>query len=217
MKRFVFLALALISTTVLAQSSSRIVLLQGAGEDPRIDPTIPEGWERFTGGGPDGLANACQAGVDRDFQAAGRNNMTVSCRRGLPSFGGMNQAFPAESWRGKRVRFSAELRADNIADIDGKQGVGGLWLRIESNNPAIALMTDNMRNRGVTGSVEWIRAESVADIPQDAGRILIGFWMQGQGQLWVSDIRFEEVGANVPVTVRPAAPQTGPLNLSLGQ
>lgn len=180
-----------------------------------IDPAIPDGWERFTGGGPDRLANACESGIDTDIAASGLSNMTVNCQRGLPSFGGMNQAFPADEFRGKRVRFSAMLRADRIADIRGAEGVGGLWLRVEENNPAIAIVTDNMRDRGLKGSVEWQRAEAVADIPENAGRILIGFWMQGQGQLWISDIRFEEVGNNVPVTIAPAARQQGPRNLGL--
>jgi hypothetical protein len=215
MRRIVVLALILIAATAHAQTLR--VFNSAATVDPRIDPTIPEGWERFTGGGPDGLSNACQAGIDLDIQGSGRNNMTVSCLRGIPSFGGVNQAFPADAFRGKRVRYSAMVRAENIADIQEEQGIGGLWLRVEDNNPAIAIMTDNMRDRGIRGSVEWIQVESVADIPENAGRILIGFWMQGQGQLWISDIRFEEVGPNVPVTVQPTVRQSGPQNVTLSQ
>jgi hypothetical protein len=94
------------------------------------------------------------------------------------------------------------------------RGIGGLWVRVLGASPAEPLVADGMDNRPIRGVVEWMPAEIVVDVPNDATGIWIGFWMQGRGQIWASRLQLTEVPKSVPVTAEPAPP-TGPRNLSL--
>jgi hypothetical protein len=78
-------------------------------------------------------------GVDDRLAEDGRPNMTVRCNEQFAGFGGLQQAFAAEQYRGKRVRLSARLKSRRIRDPDGLDGVGSQWLRIEGDRPAQAL------------------------------------------------------------------------------
>jgi hypothetical protein len=40
----------------------------------------------------------------------------------------------------------------------------------------------------------------VLDVPQDVEMVRMGLIMVGNGQAWLSDLKFEEVGTDVPVT-----------------
>jgi beta-lactamase regulating signal transducer with metallopeptidase domain len=208
-----------------------------------LDTAPPEGWAEFIGSGPalgpgwQGLPRSCQAGVDTQLAAAGQANMSILCpaaSQGLfasarPGFNGLNQRFAADAYRGKRVRFSAYLRTQGIADVtvpgfelvsrsgestDTLEGMGGLFFRV-GENVAKHLVRDDMSDRGLRGNVEWARYEIVADVPEIANGIVIGFWMQGQGQIWMSDVRFEEVSKDVPLTTQPFEYSTTPANLNL--
>lgn len=195
-----------------------------------VTRTIPSGWEPFYPGGPDGLPGGCDVGIDRRLKRAGIDNMTVKCQGRIGRFGGLTQGFSAASYRGKRVRLSGALMAEDIEDVLAPRnardhqglpardamGVGGLWLRVGSAAPTLPLVVDNMRERGLRGTMEWTTLESVVDVPEDAVEIRIGFWMQGRGQLWVTNLKFEEVGYSVPVTASGAPAQAaGPSNLEL--
>ena len=46
----------------------------------------------------------------------------------------------------------------------------------------------------------WHRYEVVLDVPQESVYMAFGILVGGRGQVWLSDVRFEEVGTDVPVT-----------------
>jgi hypothetical protein len=58
------------------------------------------------------------------------------------SFGAFCQTIAAEDYRGKRIRFSAALKANNLTD-----GWGGLWLRIDGPRLDETLAIDTMEDR----------------------------------------------------------------------
>ena len=67
---------------------------------------------------------------------------------------------------------------------------------------------DNMEDRPIQGTTEWRTHEVVLDVPEQSRAIAFGCLLVGKGQLWLSDVRFEEVGRDVPTTAsedRPAA------------
>src|SRR5262249_46405972 len=83
--------------------------------------------------------------------------------------------FLASRYRGKRLRFWAYLKSNEVT------GWAGLWMRV--NGPASAqggtdqrLRFDNMRNRPVKGTKPWSRYEIVMDVPDAATDIAIGFF-----------------------------------------
>ena len=62
------------------------------------------------------------------------------------SFGAFCQTIAAEDYRGKRIRFSATLKANNLTD-----GWGGLWLRVDGARLDETLAIDTMEDRPWSG------------------------------------------------------------------
>ena len=44
------------------------------------------------------------------------------------------------------------------------------------------------------------RYEVILDVPQESVAIAFGILLTGKGQAWLSEVQFEEVGAEVPTT-----------------
>jgi hypothetical protein len=127
------------------------------------------------------------------------------------SFGAFCQTIAAEDYRGKRIRFSATLKANNLTD-----GWGGLWLRIDGPRLDETLAIDPMEDRPLVGTTGWQQHALVLDVAAAATTISFGAGLSGLGELLVSQLAFEEVGSEVPVTAGPHRPRQ-PQNLDFSQ
>jgi hypothetical protein len=58
---------------------------------------------------------------------------------------------------------------------------------------------DRMQRGSLTGSSGWEYREFVVEVPKDSRRMLVGFWMEGKGQVWVRDLQVEVVSKKVPI------------------
>jgi hypothetical protein len=117
----------------------------------------------------------------------------------------------AEDYRGRRIRFSAALKANNVTG-----GWGGLWLRIDGVRPDETLAIDTMEDRPLVGTTGWQEHALVLDVAAAAAMISFGAGLSGEGELLVSKLAFEEVGREVPVTAGPHRPRQ-PQNLDFSQ
>lgn len=108
-------------------------------------------------------------------------------------FGTLMQQFQASRYAGKRMRFSGFIRAEEV------DGWSGLWMRVDDKHENM-LAFDNMQNRSIRGTTEWNHYACVLDIPPDANVINIGILLSGNGQVWLGECEFEEVGKDVPET-----------------
>lgn len=158
----------------------------------------PVGWSRMTGNGPENMPGVCDVGVDGDLATAGQPNMSIKCPGDQAAFAGLRQAFEASPYWGKRVRFSAWLMVEGVLDIGPYTSAGGLWIGVPSLDGP---MYDRMPERALTGYTSWEYRDFVVDIPQGGQFINIGFWLAGQGQLWIRDLEFEVVPDSVPVNL----------------
>jgi hypothetical protein len=127
------------------------------------------------------------------------------------SFGAFCQTIAAEHYRGKRIRFSAALKANNVTD-----GWGGLWLRVDGARLDETLAIDTMEDRPLVGTTGWQQHALVLDVAAAATTISFGAGLSGLGELLVSQLAFEEVGSEVPVTAGPHRPRH-PQNLDFSQ
>jgi hypothetical protein len=116
-------------------------------------------------------------------------------------YGGLSQSFAAGGYLGRRVRFRAMIKTDNV-----EQGAW-LWLGFNRREGAQIAM-DNMSDRRIKGTGDWTPVAIVMDVPAEAAAIAIGFFLSGMGQMWVNDLQFEVVGPDVPVTNPAAKPTT---------
>ena len=103
------------------------------------------------------------------------------------------QQFRAERFLGKRVRFSAVVKALEV------EGWAGLWMRLDGKF-SVTLKLDNMQNRSIKGSVNWNLYSCVLDVPQETELINIGILLNGKGRVWMDNVSFQEVDKTIPVT-----------------
>ena len=114
-------------------------------------------------------------------------------------FGMLNQNLNPIPFQGKRVRFRAAVRT---ADR-GEAGQAQLWLRVDrkSDDGKVQIAAfDNMQNRPIT-SDEWDHYEIVADVADDATRLVVGMLVIGNTKAWLDDASFEIVDESVESTV----------------
>ncbi len=176
-KKLATLLLALAATAAGAQPSG------GAQK-------LPVGWY-VTESAP----KRYEAGVDTSSTCEGsRSAYLRSLTPDAGGYGTFMQAFGAQDFRGKRLRFSAAVR---VKDVDGW---AGLWMRVEGPDPKQPLAFDNMQSRALVGSKGCKRYDVVLDVPKEATTIMAGLIMSGTGQAWLDGVRFEEVDASVPAT-----------------
>ncbi|QGZ41693.1 hypothetical protein IP92_00676 [Pseudoduganella flava] len=133
-------------------------------------------------------------GVDDGGYRRGGNAKFIRHKTGKPADGNewatLMQAVSAENYRGKRVRFSAEVRTRNVT------GWAGLWMRVDQPNGESMLY--NSQDKPIKGTNDWQRRSVVLDVARNAQTIMFGVIDGGAGQVWIDDLRFEVVGDDVP-------------------
>lgn len=105
----------------------------------------------------------------------------------------LTQRFLADQFRGKRIRFAAYLKTNQV------NGWAGLWLRVDTIDKH-AWAFDDMEDFAIDGTTDWRQYQIVLDVPQDGAVIYLGAHLYGRGQVWMDDCTFEVVGDDVPVT-----------------
>ena len=170
---------------------------------------LPQGWY-VTESAPQHY----EAGVDESSPCEGTRSAFLRSRtQATDSFGTFMQAFSAQDFRGKRLRFSAAVRHQDV------KGWAGLWMRVEGADPKQPLAFDNMQSRALVGTHGCKRYDVVLDVPKEATSIMAGLIMSGTGQAWLGGVRFETVDASVKTTDLLATPQplpSGPQGLEDG-
>lgn len=127
--------------------------------------------------------------------------------------GVMMQSVEALPHLGRRMRFSAELRCEDIV------GTGSIWMRVDPQSGRF-LRFDNMLNHGddaaLRGTEPWRLVEVILDVPEGAASIHFGLLLSGRGRLWARDLRLEPVEDDrQPTAWRPFLPR--PTNLDFRQ
>lgn len=189
-------ALLIAGLAVAAQDTS-----SGAAKPP-LAP-LPAAWSLMGNGGPLALPGHCEAGTDPGDPAAGTPVYSVRCgNKVLPSFGGARTTLDLAAWRGKRIRVSAELKVAEVAPVPNPQypdvpGEAGLWIGVIT--PGEGQRADRMQDRTIKGTTGWVARDFVVDIPEHARQVQAGYWMQGIGQVWMRNLKVEEVPGTVPV------------------
>ena len=159
----------------------------------------PVGWGFMGPPGPNAVPAGCQAGVDGDMAQAGQRNMTLRCADDPAATVGLQQAFEALPYWGKRVRFSAWLKTSGVRAFDGETGGAGLWINVPS--PIRGPQPTRAPERALSEWTDWEYRDFVVDIPEGGRFINIGFWLHAKGQIWIRDLEFEVVPESVPVNL----------------
>jgi hypothetical protein len=95
------------------------------------------------------------------------------------SFAAFCQTIAAEDYRGKRIRFSAALKAKDVTD-----GWGGLFLRVDGPRLDETLAIDTMEDRPLVGTIDWQQHALVLDVAAAAATIAFGAGLSREGSCW---------------------------------
>jgi hypothetical protein len=112
-------------------------------------------------------------------------------------FGTWMTQFDAAPFLGKRVRLTANVRAEGV------KGWAGLWMRVDDQSlppNARTIAFDNMQNRSIKGSKPWKSYSVVLDVPEHATGIFLGILLDGSGGVWLNGVNFEVVDQKVHST-----------------
>ena len=150
---------------------------------------LPVGWYEIGDAGMDSydVSVASDAGID------GPGLSVARVERGTGTFGGVGQAISASNFRGKKVRVSGFIRTEGV---DG--GYAGLWFRVDKGKDMLVL--DNMSNRGVRGTTDWLPYECVIHVDSEATGILFGALLTGTGKMQADKFKVEVVPDDTPTT-----------------
>src|SRR5262249_14776812 len=119
------------------------------------------------------------------------------------------QSFDGASWRGRRLVFSAAMRADAprlgtgallVIRVDRKVEQGNLF-----GSPVSAMA---MQAGGLVRSSGWVRRSAVVDVPPDADTVVISLAVAGTAACWFGALA---LGSEPSAVARwPTAPQAAP-------
>jgi hypothetical protein len=166
---------------------------------------VPKGWFK-AGKSPKDYESA----IDREVVYNDKPSASLKSIVEKPAgFGTLMQMSKADTFRGKRVRFSGYIRSKDITES------AGMWLRIDGPKGE-PLGFDNMEKRPIKGTTEWKKYEIVLEVPGNAKELAFGLLLAGPGQIWMADLNFETVGKETPTTAAfsRAEVQAAPANLS---
>jgi hypothetical protein len=137
-----------------------------------------------------------QMGVDTSVSLNGKPALTVlGTGTNTVAYGDAHQYVAGSGYVGKRVRFSGMLRTASVDQWAGVYMFAGSYNQRMLDTLA---MPSGVGKRGT--DAQWQPVSVVLDMPQDVETIRMGLIMVGNGQAWLSDLKFEEVGTDVPVT-----------------
>jgi len=174
-----------------------LVLLSGSVARATVPvPELP-GWS---------LSSTTQAaftvGRDTAVHHGGQASARLASTDAQAGWAMIAQTIRADAFAGRRVRLSAYVR---VADV--KQLAGLIFMVNQDGRP---VAVDKMQGRGLRGTGDWRRYESVLAVPRGAAELRFGLWQSGSGTSWIDDVRLEVVDSRVPTTdelLMPSAPQ----------
>jgi hypothetical protein len=162
-----------------------------------VRTTAPEGWF-MTGSAPTNY----ESSVHADPSAPNKSYLQLKSRPGVNSsaneldrmmpFGTIMQSTRANDYRGKSLRFSANVRALGV------ENWAGLWVRVDG--PAGVLAFDNMQDRAIKGTSLWKRYEVVLPVDESAVSLNFGVLLTGKGEVAIRDVELVEVAKDTPRT-----------------
>ncbi len=158
---------------------------------------LPKGW-RIRGDAPEKY----EMGIDKGAGQSGKNAATIkSIDESISGFGTLLQNCLPDSFLGKRVKMSGYVKTKEVANW------AGLWLRIDTKTVAYRVGFDNMHDgktdRSIKGTTDWKKYEIVLDVPHNACNLAYGALIDGTGQIWFDNLKFEAVDITIPTTGVP--------------
>ena len=112
-----------------------------------------------------------------------------------PVEGTVYQTINTNNIKGKRVRFSADIKADIIPP----SGQAQLWLRIDNDDGSLLKYANMDNNPAIVNS--WKNYSIEVDVPADCKLLKVAFVLIGDGKAWFDNAKLSIVENENPVKV----------------
>jgi hypothetical protein len=135
-----------------------------------------------------------EVGVDHSVAHSGKASTYIKSKPHAAgaSHATIGQRIKADAYHGKRVRLSGFLKTTNVT------GLARLWMRVDSAKGILG--QDAMHDRALKGTNNWSKLEIVLEVPEDSAGIIFGLRLNGAGQVWMDDLRWETVESSIATT-----------------
>ncbi len=155
---------------------------------PAAEAAPPEGW--FLAGSDPG---SYTFELDGKIAKEGKSSARLASTARSTGFGTMMQSIAATEYLGKRLRLTSFVKAKDV------KSWAGVWMRVDGpGNRSTAF--DNMNQRPIKGTKDWVRYDVVLDVAADARAIAFGILVHGEGTVWLDGVKLEVVDTSVPTT-----------------
>ncbi len=182
---FISLMILLTSFTALGQTTDIPVVSAPIDKND----VIPDGWFK-SGTEPQDYI----IGIDRNMSENGSSSAYIKSKELKPSGScDLTQEIKADNYLGERVRLTGYAKTKFVSYW------AGLFMMVEDASGRI-ISFDNMQNRPIVGSSDWIKYEIVLEIPKNSSKILFGFSLHGKGEIWIDDFKLLVVNNTIPLT-----------------
>lgn len=159
----------------------------------------------FAGSMPDGWntkeknVGTYEIGIDKDvFFSKPHSYFVKSLKNGLTNndYGILSQAISSEKYKGKRIKFTASIKAN----IQGSAYFFADLLGLIGNFEPIINKKD------------WNKISLIIYVPQESKIINFGISLYGSGQVWVDDINIETIAVAKTESIQKSE-RHAPINL----
>ena len=131
---------------------------------------------------------------EKDSELLDQNIFTIkSIKSKIDGFGTLMKTVQSDSFKGKTVKMSGFVKTEKV------KSWAGLWMRVDFYKAQV-LAFDNMQNRGIKGTNDWMKYEIVLFVPEEATSISYGTLLDGTGQVWFKDITLDIVDNSLEET-----------------
>ena len=165
---------------------------------------VPKDWH-IAGSKP----KSYEMGLEKSTEEGKKNTVTIkSIENEINGFGTLMQNSLPKEFLGKRIKMSGEMKSSDV------KAWAGFWLRVDQEKSKKPLAFDNMSERPVKGNSDWTKYEIVLDIPKEASNLAYGALLNGTGQIWFDNIKFEVVSKDEKTTGKNGKQLARPTNLN---
>jgi hypothetical protein len=178
---------------LIAAPLAALLVMANAADLERIN-----GWNTAISGSS---ADSYAVGVDTRELYQGKRVLSVkSLKKGQKYDSGTHsQTMSAFGYTGKRLRLSALIKAE------GLDNWAGIWMGaidVAGEEFFGKIMPHGVGYSTATAGAQayWQPVSVVVEMPTDAKLLQFGLTLAGNGQIWATDLKFEEVGTDVPLT-----------------
>ncbi|MCZ8330755.1 MAG: helix-turn-helix transcriptional regulator [Flavobacterium sp.] len=134
-------------------------------------------------------AKSYEIGLNSSESKTGKKCAFIrSIENEINGFGALMQKCDAKIYLGKRVKMTGYLKAENV------ENWSGMWLRVDSKYGGKSLSFDNMKDRAIKGTTEWIKCEIILNVPNESSTLNYGVLLNGKGMVYFDRVSFEILG-----------------------